>query len=248
MEEDRKKKLALRYIIIGGVGLLVAPIIGAAIYGVAGLIVLGGMSFISIQLWPVVAMKVANWRMRLIEGEAERNPIQTLKNLYLEKNQELEESEKSAADFEAELGSFDDQVEGFKRQYPEEAPSYIAISEKMHEGLAQLESKQELARKALVDLNQKIAKAESIYKMSLAAQKVLQFSKSAEDKVFQDIKAKVAFDSVRTNMHRAFADLNLAVRQSKKLQAGSPSSIPVLMGTQTGRFQTSKPNFVEVER
>ncbi len=205
-----------------GVGLagavLISPIVFLAVKGLVGLALAAAIGFIIINFAPVFAMKIANWKMKAIVAEAEANPIETMKNLKIEKANELDQADTDIVEFETEIGNFDDEVRSFKRDYPEDAPSYESISEKMHDGLAALKMEQEAAREKLADLDARIAKAEAIYKMSLAAQRVTALSKSAESKVFAEIKEKVAFDAVRTELNRSFASLNLALRQRATLQ------------------------------
>jgi hypothetical protein len=67
----------------------------------------------------------------------------------------------------------------------------------------------------------KIKEAESIYQMALAAQRVTALSKSAEEQVFAKIREEVAFNSVRSSLNRAFAQLNLALDKRNDVQAAS---------------------------
>ena len=83
----------------------------------------------------------------------------------------------------------------------------------MRTALDDMKKQQVIARDALTKFSLKIKEAEAIYKMSLAAQKVVKLSKSAEAQVFAQIKEQVAFDAVRTQLNRSFAELNRAVER-----------------------------------
>jgi septal ring factor EnvC (AmiA/AmiB activator) len=209
-----------------GIGLIgaivVAPYIFLAVKGMVGLAIAIAVGLLITQLAPVFSMKLANWRMGLIVAEAEANPIETMQNLYLEKSQELNRADNNIADFETEIRNFDDQLGDFKTQYPAEADSYDALSLKMHQALDEMKREQTQARRELQNFDQQITKAKAIYKMSLAAQKVVKLSKSAEAQVFAKIKEQVAFDSVRTQLNRSFANLNLALERRNDTRAALP--------------------------
>jgi hypothetical protein len=226
----RRQKLATLFKWgLGMVGaVLISPFVFLAVKGIAGLAIAAALGFTIIQLAPVFSLKLANWRMKLLVAEVEKNPIETMKNLYIEKTQELERADQNIVDFETEIGNFDSQLEGFKQQYPAEAASYQALSDKMHSGLADMKAQQTEARKALAAFSQQIKKAEAIYKMALAAQRVTQLSHSAEAKVFAQIKEQVAFDSVRTQLNRSFASLNLALERRADSKALLPDPGPTI--------------------
>jgi len=61
----------------------------------------------------------------------------------------------------------------------------------------------------------------------LAAQKVVKMSKSAEAQVFAKIKEQVAFDAVRTQLNRSFANLNLALERREDARAALPEGLPI---------------------
>lgn len=200
-------------------GLILAGI-EATIALVATLIVGGALVYFA----PVFAMKAANLRMKAIVGEAEKNPIETLRNDYIFRTQQLQQADDSIAEFITEIRNYDDQCRDFKQQYPEEAESFEEISTAMHAGLKEMKEEQAQARVAVQDLSQKIKKAEAIYKMSLAAQRVTSFSHDSEQKVFADIKQQVAFDAVRSQLNRSFAALDRAMAKRTELsqKAGQP--------------------------
>lgn len=191
----------------------VAPYVFLAVKGIVGLALAAAVGLVVTQLAPVFALALANLRMKLIEAAVEANPIETMKNLEIEKTKELEHADQNIVDFETEIGNYDSQLQGFKDQYPSEGATYQALSDKMHEALRQMKAEQSNARKALGEFHLKIQKAEAIYKMSLAAQRVAQLSRTAEARVFAQIKEQVAFDTVRSQLNRSFASLNLALER-----------------------------------
>lgn len=225
-QEARRQRVAtLTKWGLGLVGaVVISPFVFLAVKGLVGLILAAAIGFVAIELAPVFGMKVANWKVKLIVQEAANNPIETMENLRIEKAQELETADQNIAEFETEIGNFDDKLAGFKREYPAEANRYEQISEKMHEGLTDMKREQDAARRALKDFEAKIKKARAIYSMALAAQKVVKLSKSAEARVFAQIKEEVAFESVSKELNRAFANLNLALERRASARTALPGA------------------------
>lgn len=207
---------------------IISPIIFLVVKGLVGLAIAFVVGIFIIQFAPVVSLKIANLKMKALVSEVEANPIETMKNLLIEKTDELDKADQNIVEFETEIANFDDEVKSFSKQYPDEAPTYKTISEKMHDGLNLMQENQEDARGKLQDLDSRIQKAEAIYKMSLAAARVASFNKAAQAKVFQDIKEKVAFDTVRTELNRSFASLNMSLSKRTErpmITAGSVSYV-----------------------
>lgn len=247
-DEVRRQRLAT--VAKWGIGLagavVISPFVFLAVKGIVGLAIAVAVGMTVIQLAPVFSMKLANWKMKLIIGEAEKNPIETMQNLFVEKSEELQRADQNIVDFETEIGNFDDQLQVFKQQYPAEAETHQTLSERMHEALVEMKREQSAARRELQNFEQQIRKAKAIYKMALAAQKVVKLSRSAEAQVFAQIKEQVAFDAVRTQLNRSFANLNLALEKRADARPALPEARP----TQTIDVTTpvSEPERVAVRR
>lgn len=219
--EARKNRLAnvLKWLIGLTAAFLIAPFIFVAIKGLIGLTVAFAVGAMIVSFAPVFATALANLKLRALRAAVEANPIETMQNLYIEKSQELADADQNIVEFETEIANYDDQMRTFKKQYPEEAPRYQQLSDGMHHGLDEMKEEQGMARDNLADLHMRIEKAQAIYRMALAAERVSEFSKSTEAQVFQDIKEKIAFDSVRTELNRSFASLNMALSRRAGLLA-----------------------------
>ncbi len=204
--------------IVGLVGLLVAPIILLTIKGLIGLVVAGMIAVTGIQLAPVFAFKVANWRMKLVAAEANRNPIETMRNIYLDQSKIIQEKDKRIVEFDARVSDYHDRMVPFAKRYPEEAPRFQAIEDKMRVALASMKRKQTTAKGAQNEYKLQIDKASAIYDMALAAQEVTQLSADAEAQVFTDIKQQVSFDAVNHKFNAAVAALSLEVDNEAALE------------------------------
>lgn len=197
--------------LIGAV--IISPFIFLAVKGILGLALALFIGGLIVNTAPAAGLWLANWRLRMLVAAVEANPIETMQNLFTEKTAELLDADTHIADFETEIRNFDDQIETFSAQYPAESDTYETLSGKMHDALKDMKSEQSTARRELKNFDQQITKAKAIYKMSLAAQRVTQLSRSAEAQVFAKIKEQVAFDSVRTQLNKTFSSLNLALER-----------------------------------
>lgn len=219
----RRERLATRFKWGLGLGaaLLVSPVVFLVVKGIVGLTIAFVAGFTVIQLAPVFSLKLANWRMKLLVAEVEANPIETMRNLQIEKTDELNAADEKIAAFETEVLNFDDELKTFRDDYPDDATTYQKLSERMHEALEDMQRNQQGARVEVEALKGKIKRAEAIYKMALKAKAVTALSKTAEAEVFADIKQQVAFDSVRRQLNGAFANLNVALarREGQQLKA-----------------------------
>jgi len=227
--ELRKIKLETKWkLILGGLGILViAPLTTALLWGVLGFlaVILGAAIGLSaIAFGPVFSMKLANKRIRAIMTEADKNPIETMVAVDIARTHELAEKDQHLEDWDTELSNFDDEVIAVKKEYPQEAGKYERVSAQMHDALEEARKEQKRARRDLYEFEQAIKKAKMLYKMALAAQRVTAFSKSAEEKVMENIKTEIAFDSVRGNLNRSFARLNTAMAKTPRTSSPYPYS------------------------
>lgn len=237
----RREKIATiaKYVIGIGALAVLAPIIFTALQGLIALIAFGVIGLAAINFAPVLAYKLANWKMKAIVADAKANPIETMQNLFVDKTKELETADNNITEFDTEVRNYDDQLGGFKQDYPEEASTYQSISDKMHQALADMYENQKEARHALQDFAAKIKKAKAIYQMALAAQKVLTLSKSAESQVFAQIREQVAFDTVRSQLNSSFAKLNMAVEkraEARALTVATQPAAPAALTQQRGNI------------
>ena len=164
---------------------------------------------------PVIATYIANKRIQAMIAVIEANPIETMKNLYALKQMELTTAQNCIRDFETELGNFRTQVESVREEYPDDVVTYLEIQARMEDALADMKQEQTLATQELAVFKSKIKKAETLFNMAKAANKMLEKSASAQEQVFNEIKESVSFTKVRNDLNRAFANLNSAVEQRK---------------------------------
>lgn len=194
---------------------LTAPM---AMVALEGLLLWGAFAAVGLVAWtfiPVLADLVANWKMQAIIAIAEANPIATMQNLYADKQEELIKAEDAIRDFDTELGNFRDQVKSVREEFPDDVHTYVEIQVRMEEALKAMRQEQEYAAVELGEFKKKIRKAEVLFNMAKAANKMLEKSASAQEQVYAEIKEAVSFNKVRNDLNRAFANLNSAVERRK---------------------------------
>jgi hypothetical protein len=210
----KRVALANKVKIAGGVVgcLIVAPFAYFILQGLGALVALaiaGFLAFTVIQLAPWYADVIANWRMKLIMAEANKNPIETMNNIYVDNMNTIAAKDEKIKAFSARLGDYKDKMAGFVRKYPEEAPRYQEVADKMTLVLNRQIQKQRNAKIAAKEYRDEIEKAQAIYDMALAANDVVQLGGDVEKHVFQDIKKQVAFDAVNHKFNMAVAELTM---------------------------------------
>jgi hypothetical protein len=214
VQKEKLEKLAK--IGLFGVGLAVtAPI---AFYAVQGLVAWGivGLGYlVYANFVPAIADQFAVWRMKSIIAIAEANPIETMLGLYKDKKEELVRAESNITTFDTEVRNVLNLVADLKKTDPDEAVEYAKMASQMELGLNSLKDEHAAAASELDKFKGQIDKAKRIWKVANAMNSALAASQSAQAQVFADIKEQVAFDTVRNNLNRAFANLNTAVDRRK---------------------------------
>lgn len=226
----KSKKIAMwtKLGIVALVGLIVSPIIMSIIQGIVGLAVAAFLGLTAVQLAPWVGMKVANWKIKLIVAEASANPIETMRNILIEKTEIIQEKDIKIVDFESKIGDYHYKMVGFAKRYPEEAAQYQAVEAKMNAALASMKKRQLEAKKLQKAYNDEIIKAEAIYAMATAASSVTELSADIQGKLYMDIKEKVSFDAVNHSFNSAVAALSLEVDNDSAYDTTIVSTVPAL--------------------
>jgi hypothetical protein len=99
---------------------------------------------------------------------------------------------------------------------PVEAQTYAEVVNKIKAGLDAMEEDYSLADKQLKAFKGQIDKAQRIWNVAVAINKAIAVSAKLQADVFRDIKQQVAFDTVTTNLNRAFANLDSSVRKHRQ--------------------------------
>lgn len=226
--EVRKKQIAtaMKWAAGLGLGLWVSTWIFSAIGGLIGLIIAAALGVAVQQLAPWYTMFMANLAMKLLVGEARKNPIETMKNIYVDNMKTIEAKDQKIGEFAGRLEDFKDKMDGFAKKYPEEADKYRQVAAKMGALLKRQIQKQKQAKEAAKYYYDRIQKAEAIYAMACAARDVQTLAGKIEKQVYQDIMKQVAFDSVTHQFNTAVAELTTETDTEPDFSVEAASFLP----------------------
>jgi predicted RNase H-like nuclease (RuvC/YqgF family) len=207
------------------VGFLVAPFVFIAIKGLVGLAVAGAISLVVVNLIPWFSAMVANWRLKALKHEAAKNPIETLQNDYRKRIEALQAFRQSILNSKAEVYSFRDKLDGFKKQYPADAAKFDEQYRQMLALLKLRGQKYEEAKGNLERYDGEITRAKAIWDMAQAAAAMNKAAGVDADEFYAKIQVETALDSVQKNLNLAFADLEMSLVDEKS-SAGA-NAVPV---------------------
>jgi len=219
-KRDRMKKW-LSIAGLGVVGFLVAPIIFLTIQGIVGLAIAGAVGFTLVSLAPWFALKVANWKYRLIDAEkvehikkvtgaAAENPIETLTALLHAKRQAFETFKESVTQAATARDNFKLKVEKFAKRYPHRAAEFQRQLDRMIDLVERKKAALNDARKTLEDGDMKLEEMKAYWEMSKDAIEANRAAGMDTGDAFEKLKADTACDAVFESMNTAFAQLEVA--------------------------------------
>lgn len=211
----------IKVAVLGVVGLAVAPFIMLALGGLLGLAVAAAVAFILVQLAPWFALKVANWKYRLMDAEkvdhikkvasaAEQNPIETLTALLLAKNKAFEVFKSSVEQAVTARSNFKTKVAKFKERYPARAAEFETQLARMTDLVERKKTALGDAKQSLEDGAMKLEEMKAYYEMSKDAIEANRAAGMDTGDAFEKLKADTACDAVFESMNLAFAQLEVA--------------------------------------
>lgn len=214
-----------------GIGLagavLVAPFIFLAIKGAVGLIVATVFGAAIVHGAPVLAMKLANWKLKGLKQEARQNPIETRQNIALQARARIKESEKELTTFDTEVRNFSDQVKGLRQSQPEDAADFA-------EQLSGLQRLLELKRQSLAEAKRNADEFEAAtqraankWKVAQAAIRMQKLSGSMAEDEMEKLLASESLDSVQSAMNHALAELDTAIAMKSPPALPIPQVLPI---------------------
>ncbi len=221
--EQKKQKFGgwIKVAALGVVGLFVAPFIMLAIGGIVGLAVAAAVGFTLVQLAPWFALKVANYKYRLMDAEkvdhikkvvgaAEQNPIETLTALLIAKKQAYQVFKASVTQAITARSNFKDKVEKFKLKYPARAHEFETQLARMTDLVERKKRALAEAQTTLEDGDNKLEEMKAYYEMSKDAIEANRAAGMDTGDAFEKLKADTACDAVFESMNMAFAQLEVA--------------------------------------
>ena len=218
--EQTRKKVASIATVLFFVALLgvTAPFILTALKGLVALTAILGMLVVAYGISPWLAMKVANWRVASIKAEAAANPIETLENLRLEKEEQLKKGYEALAQLSAAVRTYKDSVDEARAKLKPNDPSILKFVENFKTiQSVEAQTKNHLLRgtEALKAFDQEIDKAKIIYKVAMAGQRATQAAKLNSPDIYEKIKGETAIESVKDSLNTVFAELETSLNQDQ---------------------------------
>ena len=205
--------------VVALVGLLVAPFIYLAIKGIIGLAIAALVIVALVNAAPWIGMKFANWKLKGIKAEAAANPIETLQNVYTEKDAALKRFLNQIEDFAAHVKQFETQVVEFSKQYPQDAASFQEKLENMRALLTVRRDRYRQAKATLAKFDAEIQRANAVWLMSQSAQALTKAAGMGTDDPYEKIKANTAIEAVERSMNVAMAELETTLLEEEDMPA-----------------------------
>jgi len=196
-----------------GVCLILAPLFPFIVAGAGALAALTVTAIVGltvINFLPWFAMKLANWKLKALKAEAAANPIETMENLYKEKESALVQIRSNLQEFHGVVQSLYDEIQEHNRNYPNRPSSFQEKYEKMKELLALRGAKYKQAQANLKKFSDLIDEKRSDWKVAQAAAKASKLANVGED-FMSKLMADTAVDSVQSSLNTAFAELEVSL-------------------------------------
>lgn len=247
--------------------LLLAPVsyfvayalLGAALAGAGGL-ALAGVWLVAVNMLPKWSMQLANWRLKELKREAERNPVETLELQQIEIEKGLESEKNEITKFDSAVESYRGSLLAEAQEFPEAAAAGLPVLRGMEHKLAYRRYKFKTAQKNVAERRRRVKSAAAMFRVALQAQEVTKVSGDNERSVLDKILEDIAFSSIDSTVHTSMAELRTSImadevplEEMKSLSLSTPDPIvsgldvqalmaairPSAEGVQTASYATS---------
>jgi hypothetical protein len=222
---NKKKAALIKWGIIAAGVAVAAPAALLLLQGLVALITAAVIGLAAIYFAPVVAMKFANQKVKMMMSEAQTNPIETLYNQLAEKQEAASKYQKSITDFRTEVKNFEDKMQAFAKQYPDDATRFQAQLDTMHKLLAFREERYRQVKAELANFSSAIDRAKAMWDMSQAAQKMNAIAGKQSGDTFAQIKTDAAIDSVMRSVNKAFSEMETSLQDSPEVQQAQAAAV-----------------------
>lgn len=220
-------------IVLGaGAWFLLKALVGAFALAFAGAVALAVVNYA-----PVYSLKLANARIRALQKEAMRHPIETLYTVKKQRTQERDEIKAKITVFDGKRTSFADKVDTFKERWPQDAQKFVDQLAGMDNKLARVRNKYAALVQSLQEFDGVIERSEAIYDMSVAALEMNDVSSMFNMNFEQELLTKTALQTVTDTMNQAFASMRADMLDDF---LESPQQVLHPMTTQPAQIQQSQ--------
>lgn len=227
MLTDEQRKARIATVLKWGLGLVaaavIAPVIFLAVQGLVGLALALLTAGVIVHAAPVVALKLAAWRVSGMKAVARSNPIEVREKIALDRHAALEERLRSITAYDSEVRGFAGEITKLEEQYPQDAAQFKAQLETC---MRLLEHQRDEYRKATATLKEFEAatrRARARWKVAQSALRMQRLSGQQADTAMEKILADESLDSVQSAMDNAFAGLESSILQIEASRANTPA-------------------------
>lgn len=191
-----------------GAALVVAPVVFMMIKGIVGLAVAAVLGLLVVNFAPVLARKVANWKLLALKDEARTNPIETRQNIAIAARQRLLKAQQELQAFATEVRNFASEVNQLAREQPDDAADFQKQLAQL-QGLLQLKTeKLQVAKREADEFDAKTARAARKWKVAQSAIRMQKLAGAQADDAMNKLLAEESLDAVETAMNQAFAEMD----------------------------------------
>lgn len=218
---------------IGIAGFIVAPFVFISISGIIGAAIAAGLGLVLVSLAPWFALKVANWKYRLIENEktshiakvaeaAAENPIETLQNILQQNHVAFGKFKNSVTQAVTARDTFKQKVAEFKKQFPHRSAEFEQKLAQMTDKIERKKTALAVAADQLEVGKAKLEEMKAYWDMSQAMQDANTAAGLDTDDNFAQLKMDTAVDAVFESMNKAFAQLEVEdhLEEEKQFRQG----------------------------
>lgn len=218
--ELKRKRIeaAVKIAVVLGVSFLVAPFIFIAIKGMLGLLVAAAIGVTAVNFAPIVAHRLAVWRLKALKLEASQNPIETLELQLKDRAEALDKTRDNIRQFYAVVQKVRSEIDEHNQKYPGRTSQYEERYQKM---LALLQLRSDLYKKAkgeLAKFSDFVDEQRSDWKVAQSMAEANKLANVAED--FQSkLMQNTAIETIQMGLNTAFADLEVSLLDEDKAPA-----------------------------
>ena len=231
-QKSKRIQTIVSIIALGGACLLIGPLYLTILHGLGALLGLGVGAvgvFVSVNLMPWFALKVANWRLKALKAEAAANPIETLENLEQQKMEALSQRRDNIKQLDCVVQELWGQIEDYQTKYPGKVCQSLDKYNKLKSLLGLRANKYKQAQKNLVVFHNLIEEKRTDWQIAQTAAKASKLANVGED--FQSkLEQDTALTSVQDGLNLAFSELNASLLDE---QAAAPDPLDLGLTTPT---------------
>jgi hypothetical protein len=250
--EDEVKKQQMVKAVKWGVTILacavLAPVAWLTVTGMVGIAIAAGIGLIGINASPVIALKAANMKYRVMGAErvqhiekvqraAAESPIETA----VAQSQAFKARGSSQLDaitaYGTEVNNFETMTQGFAKKYPDQAARYKQQLDVMKQALVFKQKKYSELQQNIKLMDEQIEFLRANWKMSQALQKANALAGMDTEDPMAQLKTDAAIDSVVNSINRAFAEMDSSVLQDTAQAGKGPITSRSMMVNDTPGLQ-----------